>query len=198
MAFLTTWYAQAGVAERGWPFMEATLVFMTLTFLFELYLDVRQHKTYSLDSVPAKLLEVVGRIDKDTAQQPKAKAAEASGGDGDGVETADKQDDKEPESLLDSIKSKHKKSQAYGLDKSVFGLVQSIYGQTEATAFLLLGFMPYVWDLSARILETKFGMPAAENEIWWVRSFAHAREAPARGSRVTRAATACAPLTLPW
>lgn len=66
-------------------------------------------------------------------------------------------------SLLDATLAKFDKSRAYGLDKSAFGFVAGAYAQIEATAFLLLGYLPFMWTLSGSVLEL-LGLDAS-NEI---------------------------------
>lgn len=64
-----------------------------------------------------------------------------------------KEGEDKPKELLSQIKEKFDKSRAYGLDKSRFGFVTSVYGQLESTAFLLLGYMPFCWTVSGSLLE---------------------------------------------
>ena len=59
---------------------------------------------------------------------------------------------KEPQDLfLPQLESKFSKSQAYGYDKITFGIVSSVYGTVETIIFLLLGFLPYIWDKASLI-----------------------------------------------
>lgn len=46
---------------------------------------------------------------------------------------------------------KFSKSLLYGIDKFSFGIFESSFMLTENVALLLLGYMPYVWDLGTSI-----------------------------------------------
>jgi STE24 endopeptidase len=50
-----------------------------------------------------------------------------------------------------------KKSNAYGKDKFAFKMVESVFTFVMGVAFLLLGYLPYAWDLSKQIV-SKFGI----------------------------------------
>lgn len=65
-------------------------------------------------------------------------------------------------SLLDATRAKFDKSRAYGLDKSAFGFISGAYNQLEGTAFVLLGYLPFMWTLSGSALAAVGLDPANE------------------------------------
>ncbi|KAI9920903.1 hypothetical protein PsorP6_001567 [Peronosclerospora sorghi] len=102
---------------------------MTLVYLFETYLDYRQYRKLQDKQFPP----------------PLKQAIEALG--------ADDDDDKTGHTtLLAATQAKFDTSRAYGVDRSVFGLVKAAYTQVEATALLVLGYWPLLWTVSGRIL----------------------------------------------
>jgi STE24 endopeptidase len=112
--------------QSGWnpdntgsvPYLQLTLAFTVLTFLFELYLDWRQLKTYeTVAAVPKEIASVVE----------------------DGV---------------------YQKSRIYGKEKLAFGILRSTFGLFEGLLLLLLGYQPYVWDISTK-LANKWILPIA-------------------------------------
>jgi len=67
---------------------------------------------------------------------------------------------------IEAIISEEKfhKSQAYGLDKSTFGLLTGLFSQVENTVILLVGAMPWMWKFSENVAVTYFGL-TKEHEI---------------------------------
>mmetsp|Transcript_26156 Transcript_26156/g.43581 ORF Transcript_26156/g.43581 Transcript_26156/m.43581 type:complete len:464 (+) Transcript_26156:53-1444(+) len=51
-----------------------------------------------------------------------------------------------------------KKSSAYGKDKFAFKMVESLFTFVEGIAFVLLGYLPYAWDLSGTATASIFNM----------------------------------------
>jgi len=49
------------------------------------------------------------------------------------------------------------KSNSYSQDKFVFKLCESLFGFCETVLFILLGYLPYAWDLSTRVVQ-HFGL----------------------------------------
>lgn len=158
----------------------ATIVFTLVVFLFENYLSLRQKSTYHKTEFPQELQTTVGIIDVERAKELK-KAAENKKAD---VTTEDKketrvddsenQDDDEADTkskvdrnapLLPQLQSKFSAAQSYGLDKVNFSLVSSTYSTLEGIIFVLLGFMPWIWDASCDIGTKYFGYTESENEI---------------------------------
>ena len=68
------------------------------------------------------------------------------------------------ESLLNGMKEKFVKSQAYGKDKSAYTLLFGWISFCETITNLLLGYLPFSWMLSSLILEY-FGYNASEHEF---------------------------------
>ncbi|KAF9429218.1 hypothetical protein BGZ76_001642 [Entomortierella beljakovae] len=58
-----------------------------------------------------------------------------------------------PKALSDHItEEQFLKAQAYGLDKTRFEFVTSVFGQIENTLMLVYNFMPWIWDLSGKFM----------------------------------------------
>jgi len=58
-----------------------------------------------------------------------------------------------PVELKDTIDDEtFQKARAYSIDKSVFGFWNGLYGQSEGTAVLLLGGIPFLWGVSGDLL----------------------------------------------
>lgn len=63
-----------------------------------------------------------------------------------------------PTELADIVtKEDFKKAQAYNLDKSRFGFIESLYKQIETVFLLQYDALPYIWDASGNILYTLTG-----------------------------------------
>jgi STE24 endopeptidase len=68
--------------------------------------------------------------------------------------------------LLPQLQAKFTSAQSYGLDKVHFSLLSSTYSTIEGIVFVLLGFMPYIWDTSYYIIKTYFhSTNESDNEI---------------------------------
>ena len=150
----------------------ATILFTLVVYLFETYLSLRQRSTYRKTKFPVELETTVGCIDAENVKQSKggddgtkkAAATKSGGEEENGADSKAKVDRNAP--LLPQLQSKFQPAQAYGLDKVNFSLFSSAYGTTEGIAFLLLGFMPYIWDESCRFGSTYLGYTSeTENEI---------------------------------
>ena len=146
----------------------ATVAFTLAIFLFKNYLSLRQRSTFHRTEFPSELSTTVGSIDAARAKEPKRKAeggpsAGAGEEGGGGADPTSKVDRNAP--LLPHLESKFAAAQSYGLDKVNFSLASSTYSTAEGVAFLLLGFMPYVWDRSVEFGARFFGWTERENEI---------------------------------
>ncbi|POM63616.1 CAAX prenyl protease 1, partial [Phytophthora palmivora] len=157
MEFLSSPY----FTEAGWrpsaspvPYFQGALVFMTIVYLFETYLDVRQHRKLHDKQFPKPLTEAIEGLGNYSI---KKKESEEESDD-------TKQESESEMSLLAATQNKFDKSRAYGLDKSTFGFVSGAYNQLEATAFLLLGYLPFMWTMSGKAL-LSIGLDA-DNEIY--------------------------------
>ncbi|KAG6610683.1 CAAX prenyl protease 1 [Phytophthora cinnamomi] len=164
-----SWWEAPLFREPGWrpsaspvPYFQAALVFMTLVFVFETYLDVRQHRKLHDKKFPQPLAEAIeglGSYSFKKKEEKTEKEEEEEEGEGDKTQKQEKET-----TLLEATRAKFDKSRAYGLDKSTFGFVSGGYNQLEATAFLLLGYLPFAWTMSGKAL-LALGLDA-DNEIY--------------------------------
>jgi STE24 endopeptidase len=143
-------YTQTGEPLTGEPdqtlaywALAATIAFTIFVYSLEGNLDARQKESYNKTVFPKELAQTVSKIDEERAKAKK---------EGD-------------EPLLPQLQAKFKNSQAYGLDKINFGMISSTYDTLESVLFLILGFLPYFWDLSISLGNHYFGWTEQENEI---------------------------------
>lgn len=136
------YYTETNWKPSSIPYFAWTLFFITGVYLFETYLDYRQHRKLYIKEFPAKLEEAIQRVEE---KEEKT------------------QEEKDKHALLTKIKAKFDKSREYGLDKSSFGFLSDAYGQLETTVFLVLGYLPYMWVLSGELLV--YGGYDGSNEI---------------------------------
>lgn len=143
--------------------LAATVAFTLFVYTFEGSLDARQKRAYERTEFPQQLKATVAKID--TEGYKRKKKAPATDGDGK-VKSEDddekKIDDDKP--LLEQLQAKFTSSQTYGLDKINFGMFASTYDTFESVVFLVVGFMPYMWDQSIVVGQTYFGW-TVEDEI---------------------------------
>lgn len=145
------WYTQNADAEAAddalayWA-LAATIAFTVLVYSLEGNLDARQKEAYTITTFPKELQKTVQKIDAERARDKK-------------------KDDKEEEALLAQLESKFTKAQSYGLDKITFGMISSTWDTFESVFFLLIGFLPYMWDTSVSLGEKHFGWTEQDNEI---------------------------------
>jgi STE24 endopeptidase len=127
-------------------------------YVFESYLSLRQRTTYQQTKFPHELEECVSIIDA----QEKRKDNDSSSTSTAALTTTTKEGDKENNNidrtspLLPQLQAKFTSAQSYGLDKVHFSLLSSTYSTIEGIVFVLLGFMPYIWDTSCYIIKTYF------------------------------------------
>ncbi|KAI9988975.1 hypothetical protein PInf_022696 [Phytophthora infestans] len=160
-----SWLQAPYFTEPGWrpstspvPYFLGALIFMTVVYLLETYLDIRQHRKLHDKQFPKPLTEAIEGLGSYNIKKKDEKEPED-----DKREDADAQEEEET-TLLAAIQAKFDKSRAYGLDKSTFGFVHGVYNQLEAIAFLLLGYLPFVWTMSGKAL-LFLGLDA-DNEIY--------------------------------
>lgn len=133
----------------------ATVFFTVTVYVFENYLNQRQLLAFEKTEFPKQLETTVDGIDKESAVAKKKD-------DDDSKKNETKDDDAKKENddgdkpdrnapLLPQLRTKFAKAQSYGLDRISFGMITDLYNLVEGVGFLLLGFLPYSWDLSARI-----------------------------------------------
>lgn len=154
-----SWWQMPYFTERGWrpsvssvPYFEGAIVFMTLVYLFETYLDLRQRRKLHDKQFPKPLTEAIeglGSFGMEKNGGKKIDKTKTTVSDDVKTEDLSSYDDM---TLLSATQNKFDKSRAYGLDKSTFGLVSGAYKQLEATAFLLLGYLPFMWTTSGKAL----------------------------------------------
>ena len=137
-------YSQSGgiLSENEPPPLEYWALALTVTFTvfvysFEGYLDGRQKGAYEKTTFPPELEMTVSKIDAEHEQKP----------------------------LLPQLQEKFTSSQSYGLDKISFAMISSSYDTFETVLFLLLGFLPYLWDKSCALGDTYFGWTERDNEV---------------------------------
>lgn len=162
------WWSAPYFTQEGWtptsaPYLQAAVLFMTLVYVFETYLDLRQHQKLQEETFPAPLRDAIGGLGSFAPKKPK-KDKEEEGDSEDNDSKAQTEPPAKEISLLDATLEKFDKSRAYGLDKSTFGFVSGAYSQVEATALLFLGYLPFMWTLSGRALAA-LGVDAT-NEIY--------------------------------
>ncbi|GAX17410.1 STE24 endopeptidase [Fistulifera solaris] len=114
--------------------LAGTILFTAVVYTWESYLDARQHAAYKINQFPSLLETTVSKIDN------------------------------KEKKLLPQMKEKFSKAQLYGRDKMQLGRIASLYDVSESIAFLLLGFLPYMWDRAAAIGNQYLGY-TAEDEI---------------------------------
>eukprot|EP00934_Nitzschia_sp_Nitz4_P001831 Nitzschia sp. Nitz4//scaffold264_size26629//19172//20688//NITZ4_008238-RA/size26629-augustus-gene-0.10-mRNA-1//-1//CDS//3329544809//1831//frame0 len=117
--------------------LAGTVAFTVLVYALEGSLDARQKAAYQSTTFPKELEMTVSKID---AEREKDKG----------------------EPLLAQLQAKFKSSQTYGLDKINFGMISSTYEVVESVVFLLIGFLPYIWDLSTSLAQSTFGWSPQE------------------------------------
>ncbi|KAF1321875.1 Caax prenyl protease 1, partial [Globisporangium splendens] len=162
-----SWWSSPYFTQAGWqpgsvPYFQASIVFITVVYAFETYLDFRQHQKLKETQFPPPLADAIGGLGEFT---PKKKKQEGDDGkEDDGDVKKESEEPAKPISLLDATLDKFDKSRAYGLDKSTFAFVSGAYSQLEATAFLFLGYLPFMWTVSGCALEA-IGLDA-QNEIY--------------------------------
>ena len=73
-----------------------------------------------------------------------------------------------PTELADIVsKADFTKAQAYNLDKSRFGFIESFYKQFETVLLLHYDALPYIWDLSGDLLFNTTGY-GSDHEVFGV------------------------------
>jgi len=123
-----------------------------------MYCSLRQKRAYERTDFPKELEKIVLKMDNEMKQrqeQPKDQPESKEG-----EEESDKTDRNKP--ILPQLQIKFKNAQSYGYDKIKFSMWHSMYEVIESIIFLLVGLLPYLWDLATRIGKEKLGV---EGEI---------------------------------
>lgn len=164
MVYLTPLYTQLSSVAKGGATTSAssdttvqqlillsTIVFTIVVYVFEGYLSLRQRTTYRRTEFPRELEECAGAIDaEDVRPTASARATKKD----DDVEDEPNSDIDRASPLLPQLRAKFTSAQSYGLDKVHFALLSSAYSTFEGILFVLLGFLPYMWDTSCYIAKT--------------------------------------------
>ena len=164
----------------------STILFTLFVFALESYLSLRQRSTYRKTKFPRELEAAVGNIDAEEEERRRKGGGREKEEDDDdddddakkvtnGEEKEEEEGEKKKEEeeggglldrsapLLPQLRSKFAAAQSYGLDKVDFSLVSSAYSAFEGASFVLLGFLPYAWDASCRIVG-RGGYPKYDDE----------------------------------
>lgn len=173
----TPLYTQSGAPDtdalKGSPFglyaLAATVAFTVGVYLFESSLDGRQKRAYQKTTFPKQLETTVAQIDAVDGGYKKKKIpkkgadVDVDDEDEDTAAAKDKVDDSKP--LLGQLQAKFASSQSYGMDKMNFGMISSTYGTVESVVFLMIGFLPFMWDQAASLGLSWFGWTVNNDEI---------------------------------
>jgi len=135
--------------------MALTVLFTVAVFLFEHFLNKRQASAYKTTEFPKQLLETVSKIDSEKKGENDKNDSKST--------KMDKVDRDKP--ILPQLEDKFSASQEYGTDKIQFQMISSGYNLVEEISFLLLGFLPWIWDISVNVGEMYFGVNESDNEI---------------------------------
>jgi len=134
--------------SMGYWALASTIFFTMFVYIFENYLNQRQLQTYNQTEFPKQLEITVQKIDSESkTMQDTSKS------------TNEEKDSEKPDRnapLLPQLRSKFTKSQSYGKDKMLFGMFSELYGTAETILFLLLGFLPYMWDTAKQIGDNQY------------------------------------------
>lgn len=145
-----------------------TIIFTVIVFAFEHVLDKRQAIAYKGTTFPKELELAVSKIDavaKKKNANSNADEATKAKKDGASESESNKQKLDKNKPILPQLRDKFTKSQLYGTDKINFQMVCAIYNLIETILFLLLGFMPYLWDVSVTLGETYTSWNQKDDEI---------------------------------
>jgi len=152
------------------PILELAIVFALVVYLWETYLDTRQRSRLASKGgvVPSKLAALVKKLDEEALkalkkEPPKREAADK------GEEKSEKKI--EDGKMLEKMTSEAPKFQAYGLDKITFGMVKGLFGFCQEHGLVLLGMLPYMWDLASGLVG-RLGYDPSESEIFVSLAFA--------------------------
>ena len=174
-------YKQTGWEASSLPLLEGCLLFTLMMYLWETYLDIRQHSRLNKVGgvVPEELKRLIKIVDAEALAKKKSKGdakpmepkpaepkpAEAKDGEAkDGEAKANEKAKIEDGKILETIEKDVPKFRLYGLDKSTFGLVKSAFDMFMELSFLLLGAYPAYWDMSTWVVESKLGRDPGQSE----------------------------------
>lgn len=136
------YYKQEGTTKASTPYLEIIIVFAFVMFILEFYLDIRQYRALQKTEIPESLTSILKELDskkKDTTTDSST-------------------------SLLARLTSKFDAARRYSIDKAHLGFVMSIFSQIEEVSMLLIGSMPFFWDLATKLTVKWLGAAKGENE----------------------------------
>ena len=144
--YLTPLYKQEGceaILSDDWyaSAVTCTVIFTLLVYILEASLDDMQYAAYKIKDFPAKIKEVVMRVDSKGGVKQKKEEGD------------DKKEEEFGGLLLPRLEKTFESAQVYGVDKIRFQMFSQLYKLIESLAFLLTGFMPYMWDISVGIYD---------------------------------------------
>jgi len=127
-------YTQAGWTAAGAPLLWASVSFSIAVFVFERWLDLRQHRRIAERGalVPDHLRELVAAIDADAPKAAPGAAVE--------------------ETLLKRLEAKGAATKEYSLAKSRFRFVTTTFSLAQALVQVGTGFYPYMWDVAVGLV----------------------------------------------
>jgi STE24 endopeptidase len=155
----------------GYYSFAATILFTVLVFSMEHYLDSRQKLSYQKTEFPSELAITVQNIDMERAKSSKNNTTKNNGENKAASSTAETTtttattDPDQP--LLPQLQAKFARAQAYGLDKINFGMISSFFDTGMALTLLLLGDMPFLWDMSLYIGKTYLTSLSSSSSLLW-------------------------------
>jgi len=140
-----------------------TILFTVVVFAFEHILDRRQAVAYKGTTFPNQLEIAVSKIDAAKKKTTTPADDASSTNKNDAASKKDGLDKDKP--ILPQLRDKFTKSQLYGTDKINYQMICAFYNLTETLVFLLLGFMPYLWDVSVGLGDKYMTWNQKDDEI---------------------------------
>ena len=155
-------YTDSGSVFAVWA-LAGTIAFTLAVHFFEGYLDFRQRNSYKVTTFPVQLETIISQVDAERKKESGTTAKKEKASDDDDDDKKDAGPDKN-KPLLPQLQDKFKNAQTYGMDKINFGMIASTYDVTESVLFLVLGFLPFIWEYSVEC-GAKLGWTEQDNEI---------------------------------
>merc|ERR1719326_442608 len=140
-----------------------TILLILVFYTWEHYLDTRQKRMTKQTEFPNGLKEVVEAIDNDRDSNTDVKEEDTTVKDDNGSDEVTVKKEKE-EKLLSKLQSKFSSSQLYSHDKLSFSMLHSTYSCIESIIMILLGALPFMWDVSLSIVNSYYLDPDTESK----------------------------------
>lgn len=150
--------------QTGWAppdgvnYLALGLGFIVAEQTLEIVLSLRQRGYLKRDKLPEKLENEVRAIDDAAAPEKAAEAPKVQ-------DMGREEKDAAPKTLLEQLRAKFHKSQAYNLDKNTLSFVKMAYGVVLSAGMLLSGFHVWLWDQSENAAASIFGVDPASSEL---------------------------------